>query len=93
MKNQEIRNAVTQLRELYAQADTIKALIVERESAIKDEMDAREIETLDLGGCVIHWTSQVADRLSTKEVREYLKSMNVLDKFIKSVYSKRFSIA
>lgn len=93
MKNQEIRNAVSQLRELYAQADTIKALIVERESAIKDEMDAREIETLDLGNVIIHWTSQVADRLSTKDVREYLKSMNVLDKFIKSVYSKRFSIA
>lgn len=93
MKNQEIRNAVAELQELYAQADTIKALIVERESAIKDEMDAREIETLDLGGCVIRWTSQTADRLMTVQVREYLKSMNVLDNFIKTVYSKRFSIA
>ena len=93
MKNQEIRQTVIELRELYAQADTIKALIVERESAIKDEMDAREIETLDLGNCVIRWTSQVADRIMTRDVKEYLKSMNVLDKFIKSVYSKRFSIA
>ena len=93
MRNAELRNAVIQLRELYAQADTIKALIVERESAIKDEMDAREIETLDLGGCVIRWTSQTADRHMTVQVREYLKSMNVLDNFIKTVYSKRFSIA
>ena len=45
MKNQEIRKTVIELQELYAQADTIKALIVERESAITDEMDAREIET------------------------------------------------
>jgi len=93
MRNAEIRNVVTQLQELYAQADTIKALIVEREQAIKDELDAREIETLDLGNCVIRWTSQVADRIMTRDVKEYLKSMNVLDKFIKSVYSKRFSIA
>ncbi len=93
MRNNEIRTAVAELQELYAQADTIKALIVERESAIKDEMDAREIETLDLGNCVIRWTSQVADRIMTRDVKEYLKSMNVLDKFIKSVYSKRFSIA
>ena len=93
MRNNEIRTAVAELQELYAQADTIKALIVERESAIKDEMDAREIETLDLGNCVIRWTSQVADRIMTRDVKEYLKSMNVLDKCIKSVYSKRFSIA
>lgn len=93
MRNAELRIAVTQLRELYAAQDVLKAQISEREQAIKDELDAREIETLDLGNVIIRWTSQVADRLSTKEVREYLKSMNVLDKFIKSVYSKRFSIA
>lgn len=93
MRNAELRIAVTQLRELYAAQDVLKAQITEREQAIKDELDAREIETLDLGNVIIRWTSQVADRLSTKEVREYLKSMNVLDKFIKSVYSKRFSIA
>ena len=86
MKNQEIRTAVAQLQELYAQADTIKALIVERESAIKDEMDAREIETLDLGGCVIRWTSQTADRLMTVQVREYLKSMNVLDNSVDKLF-------
>lgn len=93
MRNNEIRTAVAELQELYAAQDVLKAQISEREQAIKDELDAREIETLDLGNVIIRWTSQVADRLSTKEVREYLKSMNVLDKFIKSVYSKRFSIA
>lgn len=93
MRNNEIRTAVAELQELYAAQDVLKAQITEREQAIKDELDAREIETLDLGNVIIRWTSQVADRLSTKEVREYLKSMNVLDKFIKSVYSKRFSIA
>jgi len=93
MKNQEIRNTVAELQDLYAAQDVLKAQITEREQAIKDELDAREIETLDLGNVIIRWTSQVADRLSTKDVREYLKSMNVLDNFIKTVYSKRFSIA
>ena len=93
MRNAELRIAVTQLRELYAAQDVLKAQITEREQAIKDELDAREIETLDLGGCVIRWTSQTADRLMTVQVREYLISMNVLDNFIKTVYSKRFSIA
>lgn len=93
MRNDEIRTAVAELQELYAAQDVLKAQITEREQSIKDELDAREIETLDLGNVIIRWTSQVADRLTTKEVKEYLKSMNVLDKFIKSVYSKRFSIA
>ena len=93
MRNAEIRNTVAELQELYAAQDVLKAQITEREQAIKDELDAREIETLDLGNVIIRWTSQVADRLSTRDVREYLKSMNVLDNFIKTVYSKRFSIA
>lgn len=93
MKNQEIRNTVVELQDLYAKADEIKAQIVEREQAIKDEMDNRELEVLDLGNVIIRFTSQVADRLTTKEVKEYLKSMNVLDKFMKQVYSRRFSIA
>jgi len=93
MKNQEIRNTVTKLQELYAQADTIKALIVENEQAIKDELEAREIETLDLGNCIVRWTSQTADRLLTARVKEYLNSMNVLENFTKTVFSRRFSIA
>lgn len=93
MKNQEIRNTVVELQELYSQADMIKSAIVSREQALKDELEARETETLDLGNVIIRWTSQVADRLSTKDVKEYLKSMNVLDKFMKQVYSRRFSIA
>lgn len=93
MKNQELRNTVAELQELYSQADMIKSAIVSREQALKDELEARETETLDLGNVIIRWTSQVADRLSTKDVKEYLKSMNVLDKFMKQVYSRRFSIA
>ena len=93
MKNQEIRNTVVELQELYSQADMIKSAIVSKEQALKDELEARETETLDLGNVIIRWTSQVADRLSTKDVKEYLKSMNVLDKFMKQVYSRRFSIA
>lgn len=93
MKNQEIRNTVAELQDLYVQADLLKAEIVSREQAIKEEMESRETETLDLGNVIIRWTSQVSDRLATKEVKEYLKSMNVLAQFLKQVPSRRFSIA
>ena len=93
MKNQEIRQTVQELQKLYAVADELKAQIIEKEGLIKAEMDDREVETLDLGNVIIRWTSQVADRLATKEVKEYLTSMNILDQFVKQVSSRRFSIA
>lgn len=90
MKNQEIRNTVVELQELYAQADTIKALIVERESAIKDEMDAREVETLDLGNVIIRFTSVLSSRFDSVTFKKFHKDL--YNEFIKQVASRRFSI-
>lgn len=90
MKNQDIRNVVTELQELYAQADSIKALIVERESAIKEEMDAREIETLDLGNVIIRFTNVLSNRFDTTEFKKLNKDLYNL--FVRQVQSRRFSI-
>ena len=46
MKNTEIRETVAELQELYAVQDVLKAQITEREQAIKDEMESRELEEL-----------------------------------------------
>ena len=70
MRNQEIRNTVAELQELYAQAESIKALIVERESLIKDEMEAREVETLDLGNVIVRFTSILSARFDTKAFKK-----------------------
>ena len=43
MRNQEIRNTVAELQNLYAKADELKAEITAREALIKDEMESREL--------------------------------------------------
>ena len=91
MRNQEIRNTVVELQELYAQADSIKALIVEREALIKEEMEAREVETLDLGNVIIRFTSVLSNRFDTTNFKKLHSDLYNL--FVKQVSSRRFSIA
>lgn len=91
MKNQEIRNTVVELQELYAQADSIKALIVEREALIKEEVEAREVETLDLGNVIIRFTSVLSNRFDTTSFKKLHSDLYNL--FVKQVSSRRFSIA
>lgn len=91
MKNQEIRNTVAELQELYAQADMLKAEIVARETLIKDEMDNRELETLDLGNVIIRFTSILSNRFDTTNFKKL--HADLYNTFIKQVASRRFSIA
>ena len=91
MKNQEIRNTVVELQELYAQADSIKALIVDREALIKEEVEAREVETLDLGNVIIRFTSVLSNRFDTTNFKKLHSDLYNL--FVKQVSSRRFSIA
>lgn len=91
MKNQEIRNTVAELQELYAQADILKAEITARETLIKDEMDNRELETLDLGNVIIRFTSILSNRFDTTNFKKL--HADLYNTFIKQVASRRFSIA
>ncbi len=91
MKNQEIRETVEELQELYAQADVLKAQIVARESLIKEEMKARETEELNLGNVIIRFTSVLSNRFDTTNFKKLHKDLYTA--FIKQVASKRFSIA
>lgn len=91
MKNQEIRNTVAELQELYAQADELKALIVEREALIKAEMEARETEVIDLGNVIIRFTSVLSSRFDTTAFKKLHNEL--YNTFVKQVASRRFSIA
>lgn len=91
MRNQEIRQTVSELQELYAQVESLKAEITARESLIKDEMDSREIETLDLGNVIIRFTSVLSSRFDTKAFKQDFADIYAL--FTKQVASRRFSIA
>lgn len=91
MRNAEIRQTVNELQELYAQADQLKAMIVEREAMIKEEMDARETEELNLGNVIIRFTSILSNRFDTTAFKRLHKDL--YNEFIKQVASRRFSIA
>lgn len=91
MRNAEIRNTVNELQELYAQADQLKAMIVEREALIKEEMDARETEELNLGNVIIRFTSVLSNRFDTTAFKKI--HADLYNSFLKQVASRRFSIA
>lgn len=91
MKNQEIRNTVAELQDLYAKADELKAQIVEREQAIKDEMDSRELEVLDLGNVIIRFTNILSNRFDTTAFKKLHNDL--YNTFLKQVASRRFAIA
>lgn len=91
MRNVEIRQTVTELQELYAQADQLKAMIVEREAMIKEEMEARETEELNLGNVIIRFTSVLSNRFDTSAFKKLHNDL--YNSFIKQVASRRFSIA
>lgn len=91
MRNQDIRNTVEELQNLYAQADELKAQITVREALIKEEMEARETETLDLGNVIIRFTSIISNRFDTTNFKKQYSDL--YNSFIKQVSSRRFSIA
>lgn len=91
MKNAEIRIAVAELQDLYAAQDVLKAQISEREQAIKEEMENRETEELNLGNVIIRFTSVLSNRFDTTAFKRLHKDL--YNEFIKQVVSRRFSIA
>lgn len=91
MRNQDIRNTVNELQDLYAQADALKAEITAREALIKEEMDARETEELNLGNVIIRFTSVLSNRFDTTAFKKL--HSDLYNSFLKQVASRRFSIA
>jgi len=91
MKNQEIRNTVKELQDLYAQADSLKAIITEKEGLIKAEMEGREVEVLDLGNVIIRFTSILSNRFDTTGFKKL--HADLYNAFVKQVASRRFVIA
>ena len=91
MKNQDIRQTVNELQTLYAQADALKAEITAREAMIKEEMEARETEELNLGNVIIRFTSVLSNRFDTTAFKKL--HQDLYNSFLKQVASRRFSIA
>lgn len=91
MRNSEIRQTVNELQNLYANLEALKSVIAEKEGLIKEEMDAREVETLDLGNVIVRFTSVLSNRFDTTAFKKDFADIYAL--FTKQVASRRFSIA
>lgn len=91
MNNQTIRNTVAELQDLYAAQDLLKAQITEREQAIKEEMENRELEELNLGNVIVRFTNILSNRFDTTTFKKLHKDL--YNEFIKQVASRRFSIS
>ena len=91
MNNQAIRNTVAELQDLYATQDLVKAQIIEREQAIKEEMENRELEELNLGNVIVRFTNVLSNRFDTTAFKKLHNDL--YNEFIKKVASRRFSIA
>lgn len=92
MNNETIRQTVADLQEMYKAEELLKLKIQQAEQEIKQEMENREIETLDLAnGVIIRYCSILTSRFDTKRFKEDFA--DIYQMFLKEVPSKRFKIA
>lgn len=73
------------LEELRSEADEIK-------NDIKAEMEARDVEELEVDQYIVRFTSVLSNRFDTKRFKEAFGE-DVYNAFTKQVASRRFSIA
>lgn len=92
MANNELSTKIEALIEYEAMIDELKAEAEEIRQAIKDEMNARETEELQIGSHIVRFTSVISSRFDTKAFKEAMGA-ELYKKFTKEIASRRFSIA
>ena len=92
MANNEMITKVESLIEYEAMIEELKAEAEEIRNSIKEEMDAREVEELEIGSHIVRFTSVVSSRFDTKSFKEKMGA-ELYKAFTKEVASRRFSIA
>lgn len=92
MANNELLKKVELLAEYEAAIEELKAEADELKNSIKEEMDARGTEELQIGHFIVRFTSVVSSRFDTKRFKEKFGA-DVYKAFTKEVKSRRFSIA
>ena len=92
MANNDLMMKVEQLNELEEMMDELnKAANAIRES-IKAEMDARNVEELNLGKFIVRWTSVLSTRFDTKRFKQVFGE-ELYKAYTKEVASRRFSVS
>lgn len=92
MANNEMMKRIEELISYEAMIEELKAEAEEIRNSIKDEMDQRDLEELEIGSHIVRFTSVLSTRFDTKRFKEAFGE-ELYKAYTKEVASKRFSIA
>ncbi len=91
MTDKVLNNKVKKLKALQEQAAELEKSMKELETAIKDEMTAREAEELKSGDYTIKYKTIVSNRFDSKAFKTAYESL--YNQYLKATSTKRFTIA
>ena len=91
MSVNEMDSKIKELRELRRMAEELAAEIETIQDSIKQEMTAREVDTITGSDYKITWKSITSTRLDTAALKKALP--DVAERFTKTTTSRRFLIA
>lgn len=91
MSTIEISNLVEALKEWETVLEDAKAEVENLKDAIKREMEARNVEHLEAGTHVVHWTAITSNRLDTGALKKAMPELAA--QYTRAVTSRRFSVS
>ena len=92
MANNDLLKKIESLIEYEAMIEELKAEAEEIRNEIKEEMEARKTEELEIGSHIVRFTSVLSSRFDTKRFKEELGE-SLYKAYCKEVSSRRFAIA
>lgn len=92
MAKNELLRKIELLNEYEAMLEELKAEADEIRNDLKAEMEARDVEEMEVDQYIIRFRSVLTTRFDTKRFKEAMGE-DVYNAFTKQVASKRFSIA
>ena len=91
MSSNELIKQIEALNEWDAIIAEAKAEAQKIEEQIKSEMEARDLEELEVGTYIVRWTSILTSRFDTTAFKK--AHANVYNVYLKQVASRRFTIS
>ena len=91
MTDRVLNNKVKKLKALQEKAAELEKSMKELETAIKDEMTAREAEELKSGDYTIKYKTIVSNKFDSKAFKTAYESL--YNQYLKVTSTKRFTIA
>ena len=91
MNTNEIKARVDELIEMEALLEETKALVEELRASLKEEMNIRNLETLDIGDHIIRYVDIISNRFDSTGFKKAFPE--TYKAWTKAIPSKRFTIS